>query len=189
MRKLSSMMLTLGVVLSASMLMADEKSGLQPGEKIGAYNVEKICGAANDGVKEGATLCYRCKLGNRPVVAIYTRSADANVAKLMSEVDKIVTANEDKKAASFVNVLGSDTDELKKSAESLVENSKAENIAVVVPVDHDKGPANLKLNPDIDVTVLIYSKGTIEANHSLSAKDLTTEKIAAIIADTDKILK
>jgi hypothetical protein len=189
MKKLITLSVAVCVVALASALQAGEKSGLQPGEQIGAYNVEKICGNANDGVKDGATLCYRCKLGNRPVVAVFTRSADPKVAKLLAEIDKVVAANEDKKAAAFVNILGSDVSALKKGAQSLVETSKAENIAVVVPQDNDKGPSNLKLNPKVDVTVLIYNKGTIEANHAVSAADLNEKTIKAIVADTGKILK
>jgi hypothetical protein len=44
----------------ATAMGADElKSGLQVGASVGAFQVVKCGGAPNDGVKEGAQLCYR----------------------------------------------------------------------------------------------------------------------------------
>lgn len=190
MRKLLSVGLAVAVLASVSAVRAEDlKSGLQVGESIGAYDVEKCAGNENDGVEQGKVLCYRCKLGNRPVIAVFARSADDKLAALMKALDALVVHNEDKKAASFVNLLGDDADALKEASKSLVEKSKAENIAVVVPIEHKNGPEALKLNPDADVTVLIYNKGKIEANHALAAGKLDAKKIKAIIADTDKILK
>ena len=190
MRTLLSFGCALALVASVSVVRAEElKSGLQVGESIGAYDVEKCAGNANDGVEEGAKLCYRCKLGNRPVIAIFTRSTDESVSNLMKELDAVVAKNEEKKAASFVNLLGESPEKMKAGAKKLVDKSKAENIAVVVPVDGDNGPEALNLNPKADVTVLIYNKGKIEANHAIAAGKLDKKAIQAIIADTDKILK
>ena len=46
--------------------MKEMKSGPQTGDSIGAFNVTKLCGAEDDGVEAGKTLCYRCKNGKRP---------------------------------------------------------------------------------------------------------------------------
>lgn len=35
------------------------KSGLQVGQKVGAFNVVKCGGALDDGIRVGAELCYR----------------------------------------------------------------------------------------------------------------------------------
>ncbi|MEX0611152.1 MAG: hypothetical protein WD229_03435 [Pirellulales bacterium] len=35
------------------------KSGLQAGDSVGAFDVVKIAGAADDGVQVGKQLCYR----------------------------------------------------------------------------------------------------------------------------------
>jgi hypothetical protein len=59
---------TLGLaLLLAGMSVAtagDLKSGLQPGDLVGAFDVEKCGGAVNDGKEVGANFCYRCMLGN-----------------------------------------------------------------------------------------------------------------------------
>lgn len=170
---------------------ADEalKSGLQVGEELPAYYVVKAAGAPNDGVEEGSDLCYRCKLGNRPVVMVFARKNDEKLATLVKELDKVVAKNSDKKMASFVNLLGKDKEALNSEAKKLIEKSKAENVAVVVPVDNEKGPEAYKINPDADVTVLIYKNGTVEANHALPAGKLSEKEVKKIIEDTSKILQ
>jgi hypothetical protein len=165
------------------------KSGLQVGEELPAYYVVKAAGAANDGVEEGSDLCYRCKLGNRPVVMVFARKNDEKLATLVKELDKVVAKNSDKKMASFVNLLGEDKDALNSEAKKLIEKSKAENIAVVVPVDNEKGPEAYKINPEADLTVLIYKNGTVEANHALPAGKLSEKEVKKIIEDTSKILQ
>ncbi len=50
---------------------AELKSGLQPGDLVGPFDVEKCGGAVNDGKEVGANFCYRCMLGNKPVVMVF----------------------------------------------------------------------------------------------------------------------
>lgn len=105
MRKMLSVFAVVAFLALASSLPAEEsKSGLQQGDFIGAFDVVKTAGNPNDGVAIGDELCYRCKLGGRPVVAVFAQKSDDNVAKLIKELDKFVTHNEDKKAAAFVNL-------------------------------------------------------------------------------------
>lgn len=191
MRKLLGVGFAAVVVACMSTAMAKElKSGLQPGDRVGAYTVVKCTGNANDGVDDGAKLCYRCKLGNRPVVAIFVRNADNDqLADLMKELEKVVTKNTDKKFASFVNLLGKDQEAMEKSAKALVKKAETENIAVVVPVDQPNGPENFKLDPEADLTVLVYTEGKVKANHSFEKDKLDEEGIKAIVADAKSMLK
>ena len=63
-------------------------SGLQPGDLVGAFDVEKCGGAVNDGKEVGANFCYRCMLGNKPVVMVFARKADKSLVSLIKELDK-----------------------------------------------------------------------------------------------------
>jgi hypothetical protein len=189
MRSFVACAMSVVLVALASTAMAEAvKSGPQAGEMVGAFTVEKIGGNVGDGVAEGNKLCYRCKLGNRPVVAVFARNSDSALADLMKQLDAVSVKNSDKKFVAYVNLLGDDADALKKSAKSLVEKSGAKNIAVVVPKDHATGPSNYKLNPKADVTVVIYKKGTVAVNHAVSGK-LSADQIAQIVKDTGKILQ
>jgi hypothetical protein len=180
--------LAAALVFSNSVVAEELKSGPQVGESVGAFTVEKCAGNENDGVKTGEKLCYRCKLGNRPVVAVFSRTADESVSALMTELDGFVAANEEKKAASFVNLLGADADALKEKAGWLVKKSGAKHVAVVVPEDSAKGPEGFKLNEKAEITVLVYNKGKVVANYALASADLKKDVIAKIKASAESML-
>jgi hypothetical protein len=164
-------------------------SGPQKDEAVGAFTVKKVAGNKTDGVADGKDLCYRCMLGARPVVAIFSRKPDEKLGRLMKEVDTVVGQNKDKKKmAAFVNLLGDDKSGLETAAKKLVEKSGAENIAVVIPTDQPNGPKDYKISPDAETTVLIYVKGKVVANHAFEAGKLDDKTITKIIDDTAKIL-
>src|SRR4029079_9757927 len=92
--------------LAVSIRAAELTSGPQKGEELGAYELVKVAGNPHDGVKIGEELCYRCKMGNRPMVMVFARKADKNLAQLVKELDKVVAKNEDQKLGAFVALLG-----------------------------------------------------------------------------------
>ncbi len=177
------------LLVVGSLSAADLKSGLQPGQKVPAFDVEKCSGAVNDGRSVGDNFCYRCMLGNKPVVMVFARTADDSLVSLVKELEKSIEKNSDQKLSSFVNLLGKDGDALKAKAKDFGTKNKLENVAVVVPHEHETGPAGYNVNPEADVTVLIYRNGTVEANHAVAAGKLDKKEIESIVADTAKILK
>jgi hypothetical protein len=185
----------LGMVAVAAMAFAgvaraeELKSGLQPGEGIGAFDVEKCGGAADDGVKVGQKLCYRCKLGARPMVMVFSRKADDKLAKLVAALDKTVTDKADTKLAAFVSLIGDDAAELKAAAQKFEKTHKAGKIALVVPEDQPNGPEGYKISKDADVTVIIAKEGKVAANHAIAAGGLNEKAIKAIIADANKLVE
>ena len=181
--------LALAIGILATAVRAEEfRSGPQVGDLVGAFTVVKAAGAADDGVAVGDELCYRCRMGNRPMVMVFAHTPDAKLAGLVTQLDKLVADNKEKKMGSFVSLLGEKTDELKSAAEAFVAKNKIENIAFVVPEENKTGPSDYNLNDKADVTVLIYREGKVAANHALAAGGLSDEEIKRIIADTGKIL-
>ncbi len=168
---------------------AQVKSGPQIGDELGAFQVVKAAGATDDGVKEGDQLCYRCKLGNRPVVMVFARKADSHLGALVKQLDEIVAKNQDKKMGSFVNLLGDKPDDLRADAKKFAADNKVEHVALVVPEDSKNGPGEYNIDPKAEFTVLIYRQGKIAANHALAAGELTSGEIEKIVADTSKILE
>jgi hypothetical protein len=165
------------------------KSGLQPGEEPGPFTVEKVAGAKDDNVSDGEHLCYRCMLGNKPVVMVFARHADAKLAALVKELDKKVAANSDKKLSSFLNLLGKDSATLKAEGKKFASQNKIENVAIVVPEENENGPKSYQINPDADVTVLIYRNLSVAANHSFAAGKLDKAAVDSVLADMNKILQ
>ena len=188
MKKLA--ILGVAVAMSVSAVMAAElKSGPQPGDGVGAYTVEKCAGNPSDNVEVGKNLCYRCMLGSKPVVMIFTRKADDKLAGLVKELDAKLPKHEDKKLSAFVNLIGSsDADALKETAKKFGEKNKSEHVAIVVPEDSENGPADYNISPEAEVTVIIYRDGKVAANHAFAAGKLDKKAITAVIDDTAKIL-
>ena len=182
--------LSLALVLAGAtaVLAAELKSGLQPGDLVGAFNVEKCGGAVNDGRSTGDNFCYRCMLGNKPVVMVFSRTADESLAALAKALDKHVAKNSDQKLSSFVNLLGDDPSELRATAKQFAARNKLQNVALVVPHDNENGPPEFNINPNAEVTVTIYRGGRVATTHALGPGQLNGAVIKAIIADTGKIL-
>jgi hypothetical protein len=164
------------------------KSGPQVGDSVGAFQVVKAAGAEGDGVAVGDQLCYRCKMGNRPMVMIFAHKADESLAKLAKKVDAVVAENSSKKMGSFVNLLGDKSEELKAEGAKFVQDNGIKHIAIVVPKDQPNGPADYSLSDKAEVTVLIYRQGTVVANFAIPAGGLTDETIKEIVDGTNKIL-
>lgn len=168
-------------VMAAGVASADLVSGPQPGERVGAFTVTKVAGNANDGVAEGKSLCYRCKMGNRPVVMIFARTADQSLAKLISELEEELKEHEADKLTGFVNMIGSDAESLKVAAAKFVKDNGVQRVAFVVPEDAENGPDNLKIAPEADLTVVCYKGGKVMASHAFKKGELNGDKIGAVV--------
>jgi hypothetical protein len=163
-------------------------SGPQPGDKLEAFDVTKLAGAGNDNVEVGKKLCYRCLLGDRPVVMVFTSQLDLELANLITALEKTVSDNGDKKLASFINLMGPDKDILQQAADAIVQHLNVKNIAIVMPEDTVKGPEAYKLNPEVATTVLIYREGTVKSNYALPLGKLDDNAVKKIVSDTKKML-
>jgi hypothetical protein len=167
-----------------------DKSGPQVGDELGPFDVEKLAGAGNDNVSVGQHLCYRCMLGDRPVVMIFTSDLDLPLADLITTVDKKVHDKASKKLASFIVLLNGDNDILKIAAEQMVEQLKVQNVAIVKSLeDNANGPKSYKLNPKFATTVLVYKDGKVAANYAIERGQIDKKVISSIMASTDKMLK
>ena len=120
---------------------------------------------------------------------VFARTADDALASLVRQVDRIVVTNAEQKLASFVNFLGPDKGHLLVAAEEFGTQHDIQNVALVVPVDHENGPDNMKLHPNADVTVMLYKGAKVQASHAVARDRLDEARVAAIVADTAKILE
>ena len=174
--------MAVALVLGASCLaQAEVTSGPQVGDSVGAFTVTKVTGNADDGVDDGKSLCYRCKMGQRPVVMVFARSADEKLAKLLKKIEEEVEEHQDEKLMSFVNMIGADSESLKKATEEFASKHGLKRIAFVVPEDAKDGPADFNIAPDADVTVVCYREGKVKANHAFAKGGLSDDKIDAVV--------
>jgi hypothetical protein len=170
--------------------MAEEfKSGPKPGDEVGAFEVKKVTGAPEDGVAVGEQLCYRCRLGNRPVVMVFARAADKDLAALIKELDKTVARHSEQKMASFVNLMADKGEEIAKGAEKVIKDTEVENVAVVAPVDQAGTEKQFGLNKEAKLTVVIYNEGVVKATHAIPAKgEVKKELLAQIVKESEEMV-
>ncbi len=118
---------------------ADEvKSGLKPGEAPAAFLVQDATGPA-----AGTKLCYRCRYGGNPVVAVFTHKLDANLTYLVKKVDAEVEKNKDKKLKAFVVLLTDDPDKAEPQLKKLAETNNIKNVPLTI-FDGPLGTARLQ---------------------------------------------
>ena len=168
---------TCGIVVAAEL-----KSGLEKGESPAAFNVKDITGP-----NKGKSLCYRCQYGAKPVATVFTREITDEVATLVKEIDEQVGANQDKKMCAFVVLLTDDADAGAKQLEKLAADKKITNVPLTV-YDGVAGPESYKISKDAGVTVLMWNKQRVQANHAFAPGKLTGDDVKKIAADTGKIL-
>lgn len=180
-----AMAMVLGLAVTAS---AEVTSGPQVGDMVGAFTVTKVTGNPDDGVADGKTLCYRCKMGQRPVVMVFARSADESFAKFLKKLEGELEEHADEKLTAFVNMVGTDAESLKKAAADFVAKNGIKRVAFVIPEDLENGPPEFKISPDADVTVVCYKGGTVKANHAFAKGGLSDEKIDALVEASCKLV-
>ena len=118
---------------------------------------------------------------------VFARKADDALASLVKQIDQLIADHEE--LASFVSFLGPDEAATQNAAKDFAAKHQVQHVALVVPKQCENGPDGLKLNPEADVTVVLYRDKKVAANHAVGPDGLDAEAISAIIADTDKILK
>lgn len=175
-----------GVVLaavSAGVIAGELKSGLEAGKSVPAFNVRDITGPS-----KGKSLCYRCKYGSQPVVAVFTRSVDGAVESLVKGVDEKVVANKDHKMAAFVVMLTSDAD---KAEKKLADVAKAKSITAtpLTVFEGEAGPDGYNISKDAEVNVMMWVDGKVKVNKAFSKGELKDKDVADLVAETAKILE
>lgn len=174
-------------LLACQLVAEDVKSTLTVGDFVSGFEVTKWAGATDDKVKLGSQLCYVCRYEERPVVVVFARKVDKNLAALVKGLDSAVAGNSEHKFASFVSLLGNDRKKLAANARTLITKSGAKQIPVVSPIENPvKGPSEFKLGADTQITVVMYIEGQVKFNHAFQS--LTSKDVSRVLRDVTKHL-
>jgi hypothetical protein len=175
--------LSLSFALLAGAVFAAEslKSGPQVGDDVpGPFHPLNINGAA-----AGKKNCLYCSNGSNPVAVVFAREATPEVKKLIKKIDECTAKNGDCKMGSFVVFL-SDKEGLDKELKDWADEAKLQKI--VLSIDNPAGPQEYKINKDADVTVMLYTKHVVKANHAFKKGELEDKCIDEITKEIPKIL-
>ncbi len=168
-----------GALVVGGALAAEIQSGPKPGAKIGPFHPLNVTGES-----AGQKQCLVCKNGPNPVAMIFARDVSPGLTRLVKKIDAATAKNQAAQMGSFV-VFTSDNPSLEGKLKALAEKEKLQH--TVLAIDNPAGPQGLDLSPQADVTVVLYVRNTVKANHAFKGQP-TDREIEAVLADLSKIL-
>lgn len=175
--------LSLASALLVSVALAGEavKSGPQVNEDVpGPFHPYNVTGA-----KAGVKNCLYCQNGNNPVAVIFAREVCPEVTTLIKKLDECTAQHSECKMGSYVVFLN-DKEGLDKELKSMAD--KADLKKIVLSIDNPAGPEEYKISKDAEVTVLLYTKHIVKANHAFKKGELKDKDIETIAQEVKKIL-
>jgi hypothetical protein len=122
--------------------------------------------------------------GQNPVVMVFAREMTKPLTRLLNKLDAAAAEHKSARMRVVVVMLSDDDsleDNLKKCGEE--QGIKHVNLAIMEP----DGPKNYDLSRESEVTVLLYKRLKVEANHAFKKGELTEEGLKSILADVPKI--
>lgn len=121
-------------------------------------------------------------------MSIFAREVTDDLASLVKKIDETIGKNQDKQMAGFVVILSEDPDAIAPKLEEIAATEGIKNVPLTI-FDGESGPGSYKIAKDADVTVMMWSKLEVKANHALKAGELNEKAIEQIVADTEKVLR
>ncbi len=158
------------------------ESGLECGSSPGAFNVKDVTGP-----NKGKSLCYRCAYGGKPVVSIFTREINDDVAALVKSIDNRVGKNKDQKMSAFLVLLTDDPDADEAKLTKLAEEKKIKNVPLTM-FDGITGPPAYKISEDAAVNVMMWVESDVKSNVAFTKAALSKKERQNILKETAKIL-
>ncbi len=157
------------------------KSGPQVGSGVGAFHPFNVFNAESSDLcnKEN---CIVCQYGSKPVALVFARQASKPVAELVKKLDAEVGKVGQEKMGAAVVFLSSE-DNIKQTVSQIAEKTKVKNVSLAV--DGPTGPQSYKISKDAEVTVILYNKKKVVANHACEKFD--SKSVETVVADLSKI--
>ena len=117
---------------------------------------------------------------------IFAREVSDNLTSLVKKLDAETAKNSDCHMGSFIVFCTGESEKLETDLKALAKKEKLKEL--VLTIDNPAGPSNYEVAKDADVTVVLYTKGKVKANHAFKKGELDDKAIDKIVADVAKIL-
>lgn len=155
------------------------------GDHVPSYASTK-CGGIQDGVPVGKTVCYTCRAGDEPIFYVFTREPNDSLVKLVKQIEAMVVARKDRKAAGVINFLGDPKDEKQRQriADFGAKHS-LQNLSLTITADGPK----FVLSDDHEATVILFENGVIRLRTAVERGKFDDKAIEAIVRESTTILK
>lgn len=161
------------------------RSGLQKGVQMMPYFAARWSGA-DSAIEVGQETSWRCRYGGSPQVAVFARKVNDNVVSLVKQLDAAMEKHEKRNMHAYLTLLGP-KEQVTEQAKEFAAKYEISRLPIVVPADSDRGPADLLLNPEIDVTVMVLHWNTeVAANFAVRADDIDEEWIKRVMREVNQ---
>jgi hypothetical protein len=160
---------------------SDLKSGPQVGDGITPFHPYNVFNAEKPD-QNGKQNCIVCQYGPKPAVLVFARNTGKDVVEMIKKLDAEVGKVGQEKLGAAVIFLSAD-DNIKETVKEMAEKAGAKNVCLAV--DSSKGPEAYKLSKDADVTVVLYKKHKVVANHAFDKFDAAC--LEKVVGDLPKV--
>ena len=117
---------------------------------------------------------------------IFAREISDDLTSLVKQIDAETVKNSKQKMGSFVVFL-TDDEKLSDKLEALAKKESLKKC--ILSIDNPAGPPGYRVAKDADITVVLYNKRVVVANHAFKKGGLNNTAIAKIMADVPKIFE
>ncbi len=175
--------LGLAVVLSAVAVAAEPLiSGPQVDDKV----VTPFAPLNINGESAGDMNCLVCQNQDNPVVMIFAREITPELTQLIKRVDQITGKHKDAQMGSFV-VFCQDREGLRDELKAMARDQELKNLVLSIWMQPKSADApnpirKYRVNPEADVTVVLYTDNKVKANYAFRKGELTDKDVDAIVA-------
>jgi hypothetical protein len=114
---------------------------------------------------------------------VFAREITDDLTSLVKKLDQATEKN--KNLRSFVVFMGQ-KDDLEGKLKELAKKQGLKN--TILTIDNPAGPPPYKIAKQADVTVLLYQRHTVKANHAFKKGELKQKQVQAVLGDLPKIL-
>jgi hypothetical protein len=161
------------------------KSGPQAGDNLPGPFLSLVTNSSDDPGLVGKKTDFLEKYGADPAVLVFAQEMTEPLTGLVKKLDAEVAKNKSAKLRAVVVFL-SDDEALEKNLKDYGEKQGIKNVNVAIM--EPEGPKNYKLAKEAQVTVVIYKKRRVEANHAFAKGKLNDMVVERILADTAKLV-
>ncbi len=187
MRTALVLLLAAGVGLAAQ----DARSGPAAGSPLpGPFHPLNVTGA-----HAGNPHCLVCEYGLAPVAVVFCRSLPDQgkpLTALLQKLDAAVTQNARAGFKAFAVLLTDDVNKeetRKEGMRRLEDVGKGADLKnLILALDTAAGPADYKLSPDADVTVILYRELQVKANFTFKRDQLSDKDVSAVLEGVKQML-
>ncbi len=177
----------LTAIVSAAMAQADDDAVVRPlsvGDAAMPFLVRDCTGPA-----AGKRLCYMCRYGARPTVAVFIRDCSGTSDSIVKLIDTAVRDHRQRRLAAFVVLLAKDTESAEQQLKALAASAEISETPLTIFSDAPNKLDAYGLGQDSPLTVMLWRGGRLRSLHQVAENSPRGATRQAIEQDLQKILR